>query len=111
MHATKLMAKKIPKVSVSQNKNVLDDLRHAHVAVSYNSSPGVVAAIEGVPVVVLDPSRSQAAPVATHHLNSLESPPTYDRETWIRQMAQMHWNIEEIKNGTAWQHLRKYAIK
>jgi len=71
MHATKLMAKKIPKVSVSQNKNVLDDLRYAHVAVSYNSSPGVVAAIEGVPVVVLDPSRSQAAPVATHHLNSL----------------------------------------
>jgi hypothetical protein len=109
-HKKTLLAKKIPKVTVSQNKSVIADLKRARVAVSHNSSPGVVAAIEGVPVVVLDPTRSQAATVSTHHLNSLEHPPTYDRELWIRQMAQMHWNIKEIKDGTAWKHLRKYSV-
>lgn len=110
-HAALIQSKRVPNVSVSNSPHILDDFRDAHLVVSYNSSPGVVAAIEGIPVVVLDPARSQAAPVSTHHLNSLENPPEYDRELWVQQMAQMHWSIQEIKDGTAWQHLRKYAIK
>lgn len=109
-HKRELYAKHIPGVTVSENQNIRDDLRVAHVAISYNSSPGVVAAIEGVPVVVLDPERSQAAPVAMHHLNNLEHPTYPDRDLWIQQMAQMHWTINEIKDGTAWRHLRKYAL-
>lgn len=110
-HAKQLKDKKIPGVRVSENQHILEDFKTAHVVVSYNSSPGVVAAVEGIPVVTLDPERSQASPVAMHDLNSLENPPEYDREFWIQQMAQMHWTLDEIKDGTAWKHLRKYAIK
>jgi len=110
-HARTLLARRTPGVRVSTNSNVRDDLKHAHVAISYNSSPGVVSAIEGVPVIVLDPARSQAAEVAAHNLNSLEEPLTFERDVWVRRMAQMHWTIEEIRDGTAWKHLRKYAYK
>lgn len=110
-HTRQLLTKRIPGVSVSRSDSILDDLKNAHVSVSYNSSPGVVSAIEGVHTIVLDPLRSQAAPVATHDLNSIDTPPVYDRELWIQQMAQMHWSISELKDGTAWQHLRKYATK
>lgn len=108
-HTRHLVNKNLPRVSVSSSKNIKEDLKNAHVVISYNSSPGVVAAIEGVPVVTLDPERSQAAPVAAHDLNHLENPPEYDREHWVHQMAQMHWSLDEIKNGTAWLHLRKYV--
>mgnify|MGYP005849038651 CR=1 FL=1 len=110
-HARSLIKKGLPGVRVSKNHHILEDFKTAHVVISYNSSPGVVAAVEGVPVIVLDPRRSQAAPVASHNISNLENPPIYDREKWVQQMAQMHWTIDELKDGTAWHHLRKYAVK
>jgi hypothetical protein len=104
-----LTARNIPGVRVSRSQHILDDLKNAHVMVHYNSSPGVVAAIEGVSVVTLDPLKSQAAEVSHHNLNMLENPPVYNREEWILKMAQMHWTLDEIKDGTAWRHLRKYV--
>jgi len=111
VHARKLAARRMPGVTISNADHIQQDLKNAHVVISYNSSPGVVAAIEGVHTIVLDPDHSQAAPVSTHHLNAIDNPPMYDREKWIQQMAQMHWNIKELKDGTAWKHLRKYAMK
>ena len=106
-----LTEKKLSRVTVSEATYIQEDLKNAHAVVSYNSSPGVVAAIEGVHTIVLDPEHSQAAAVSTHHLNKIDEPPLYDRELWIQQMAQMHWNINELKDGTAWKHLRNYAKK
>jgi glutamate synthase domain-containing protein 3 len=87
------------------------DLKNAHAVVNYNSSPTVVAAIEGVPIFVLDPERSQAKSVANTDLLEIETPKEFDREKWIQQMAQMHWTLSELKDGTAWRHLRQWAKK
>ena len=78
---------------------------------NYNSSPAIAAAIEGVPAIVLDPARSQAAAVSHHKLTDIEHIQEFDRESWIQKMAQMHWTLDELKDGTAWRHLRKWAIK
>jgi len=59
---------------------------------------------------VLDPQRSQAADVAHHSLDQIEKLQDFDRELWIQRMAQMHWTLDELKDGTAWQHLRKWAV-
>jgi hypothetical protein len=108
-HARQLAAKRIPAVMASKYPHILDDLKNAHVMVHYNSSPGVVAAIEGIPVVCLDSARSQSAEVSQHDLTMIDNPPEYDREKWILKMAQCHWTLDEIKDGTAWQHLRQYV--
>jgi fructose-specific component phosphotransferase system IIB-like protein len=110
-HKRTLARFRMKKVSISNNVSITQDLNNAHAVINYNSSPAVAAAIEGVPVFVLDPERSQAAPVAHHGLAKLENPQEFDREKWVQQMAQMHWTLDELKDGTAWRHLRKWAKK
>ena len=110
-HRRALSRFRLKDVMLSNSKSLLDDLRTAHAVVNHNSSPGVVAAIEGVPIFLTDPARSQAGEVAHNTLESLETPQEFDREKWIQKMAQMHWTLDELKDGTAWRHLRKWAKK
>jgi len=110
-HKRALARYRMRDVLISNSDNLLRDFQNCHAVINYNSSPGVAAAIEGIPVFVLDPSRSQAAPVANTDLIHLENPQEFDRELWVQRMAQMHWTLDELKDGTAWRHLRKYAIK
>lgn len=110
-HKRALARYRLPGVTVSHYDNILQDFISCHAVVSYNSSPAIAAAIEGIPVVVLDPERSQAAPVAHTSLSDLEKLREFDREKWLHSMAQMHWTLSELKDGTAWRHLRQWAKK
>lgn len=110
-HIRALQRYRLQGVTPSVSDNLLSDLKSAYAVVNYNSSPAVVAAIEGVPTFVLDPQRSQAAEVSHHKLNDLENIKEFDREKWIQKMAQMHWTLDELKDGTAWRHLRQWATK
>ncbi len=110
-HIRALQRYRLQGVSPSVSDNLLSDLKSAYAVINYNSSPAVVAAIEGVPTFVLDPQRSQAAEVSHHKLNDLENIKEFDREKWIQKMAQMHWTLDELKDGTAWRHLRQWATK
>jgi len=78
--------------------------------ITYNSSPGVAAAIEGIPVFVTDPNPevSQAFDVANTSLKRLENPKTFDRQAWIEKISMSHWNFEELRSGEAWRHIRNY---
>lgn len=110
-HKRAIARYRIKDVKISNNPNILQDFDDAHAVINYNSSPAIAAAIEGIPIFVLDPSNSQAAEVAHHDLKYLENIREFDRELWILKMAQMHWSLDELKDGTAWQHLRNWAIK
>lgn len=110
-HKRTLARYRLRDVAISSTDNLLEDFKNCYAVVSYNSSPGVVAAIEGIPVIVLDPERSQAAEVAHHSLKDINSLKEFDRTLWIQKMAQMHWTLDELKDGTAWRHLRQWAIK
>jgi hypothetical protein len=95
---------------ISNNARLVDDFAGAWVAVTYNSSPGVAAAIEGIPVFVTDPvpETSQAYPVANTDLAQIESPETFERQDWLNQLCMSHWSFDELSNGTAWQHIKKF---
>tara|TARA_Y200000002_G_scaffold70579_1_gene55145 strand:+ start:2728 stop:3675 length:948 start_codon:yes stop_codon:yes gene_type:complete len=94
----------------SPSVSLLKDLHDAYCVISHNSSPGVVSAIEGVPVIVLDPDRSQAAEVANKDLQTIENLSyDYDRESWLRRLAMSHWRLDELKDGSCWAHMRKWA--
>jgi hypothetical protein len=110
-HKRMLARYRLPNVIVSHTQTILQDFADAHCVINYNSSPAVAAAIEGIPTIVLDPTRSQAAEVSHHTLDQIEKLKDFDREPWIHKMAQMHWTLDELKDGTAWKHLRKWAIK
>jgi len=99
-----------PNVTISSNTSLLDDLHKAWATVTYNSSPGVASAIEGVPVFVTDPNPkvSQAYDVANTDLRNIESPQTFERQQWIEKLAMCHFNFEDLRNGVAWNIIKDY---
>jgi hypothetical protein len=95
---------------LSTSETLVDDLQNAWAVVNYNSTPAVAAAIEGVATFVTDPTptTSQAYPVANTDLSTIENPKYPERQAWIERLAMCHWNLDEIANGTAWQHMKKF---
>jgi len=110
-HKRSIARYRLPNVRVSNSESIMHDLQTAHCLVNHNSSPGVVAAIEGIPVFLTDPDRSQAKDEAHNNFADIENITKFDRQPWIEKMAMMHWTLDELKAGTAWKHLRQWADK
>lgn len=99
-----------PNVIISTNPSIIDDLKNAWATITFNSSPGVVSAIQGVPVFVTDPipERSQAFPIANFDLSKIESPVMIDRVKWIEGIAMSHYNFTDLVSGRAWAVIKEY---
>lgn len=97
-------------VTLSTNENLLDDLRNCWAAVNYNSSPVVGAVLEGVPIFVSDPQKSQCAEVANVDLSQIEKPNCFDRQKWVERLSMFHWNFNELQTGECWSHMRNYVL-
>ena len=93
------------------NMPLMSELANAYCMINHNSSPAIAAAIEGVPIFVLDPKNSQAADVAHVDVREIENIRTFDREPWIRKISMSHWRLDELKSGRAWRHMRQWAKK
>lgn len=74
--------------------NVLQD---TWCVVNWNSNPGTIAALNGVPVFV-GPD-SYASPVGNLDWSRIESPIMPDREQWANDLAYTEWTLEEIASG------------
>lgn len=82
-------------------------LAQARIMVTYNSTVGTDAVIAGVPTIAMDKG-SFAWPVTGH--DALEIKPEmlcFNRDQWAANLAYCVWNLEEIRNGTAWAHLAR----
>jgi hypothetical protein len=95
-------------VRLSGNENLFDDLHNCWAAVNYNSSPVVGAAIEGIPIFVCDPEKSQSREIANTDLAQIENPLMPDRQTWVERLSMFHWNFDELKSGECWSHMKKF---
>lgn len=99
-------------VGLSATSSSLEqDLINCWAVVNHNSSPAVAAAIEGIPVFVTDPLRSQASQVANTDLSKIESPNLPDRQQWIERISQFHWSHAEVQSGACWNHMKQWAKK
>lgn len=96
-------------VRLSTNPDFLNDLRNCWAVVNHNSSPAIGAAIEGYPVFVTDPTKSQARDIANLDLAKIEKPDLPDRQAWVERISMFHWNFAEIESGECWKHMRNYV--
>jgi len=96
-------------VFTSVSPSLLHDLQNARAFVGHNSSPGIIAAIEGVPVFLTDAGRSQAKEVAHTNFQDLAHINEFDRGPWLEKLAMCHWRLEELKTGACWEHMRKFV--
>lgn len=101
---------KYTSVTVSHKASIVDDLRNAWATVTYNSSPGVASAIEGVPVFVTDPTPqvSQAYDVANTDLSTIENPRMLERQPWIEKISMCHFNFDDLRKGVAWNIIKEH---
>jgi len=90
------------------NTLLCDDLKNCWAAVNFNSSPVVGAAIEGVPIFVLDTAKSQCAEIANTDLARIETPTLFDRQPWLERISMFHWNFNELQTGACWRHMRQF---
>lgn len=97
-------------ISFSFKENIQDELKNCWCAVGYNSTPNVVAAIEGVPVYVEDPTNSWAADIAFRDLALIENPPMPDRTEWAEKIANIHWSNDEVRSGQLWSAIKTYIL-
>lgn len=98
-------------VIISKRNDINDDFENAWATITFNSSPGVASAIEGIPVFVTDPDplSSQAFDIANFDLKDIEEPGMPERQHWIERIAMCHFNYNDLKDGTAWKIIREYV--
>lgn len=95
-------------VKISTHDNIQDALVNCWCTVGINSTPNVVAAIEGIPGYIEDPQHSWAANIAFTDLSQLENPPLPDRSDWINKIANIHWSNDEVRSGKLWSAIKNY---
>lgn len=95
-------------ITISTNENIQQDLINCWCSVGYNSTPNVVSAIEGIPVILSDIENSWAADISSSALNTIENPIMPDRTNWINKIANIHWSNDEVISGQLWQHIKHY---
>ena len=95
-------------IRLTNNVNLVDDLKNCWAAVNYNSSPVVGAAIEGIPIFVSDVAKSQCAEIANVDFSQIETPRLFDRQRWVERLSMFHWNFNELKSGECWNHMRQF---
>jgi hypothetical protein len=96
---------RIPEVENS-GLDLAADLARADVVVTFSSNTGVDAIMAGVPVIAYNKG-SMVYDIAAHSF----AEPLYrgDRNEWGRRIAYAQWLPQELKDGTAWAHLRKFV--
>lgn len=95
--------------TISKNPRLQDDLAGCWAVVNHNSSPAVAAAIEGYPVFVTDPTRSQCRDIANTDLSKIEQPHLPERLQWAQRLAMSHWKFDELRTGQVWSHMRAFV--
>jgi len=100
-----------PNVRISTNQSILEDFHKCWAVITYNSSPGVAAAIEGIPVFVTDPNPkiSQAFDVCNTDLSMIDNPIRPERQDWIEKISMSHFNFIDLQNGTAFNIIKDYV--
>ena len=95
-------------VTISEHASIRDALINCWCTIGYNSTPNVVAAIEGIPGYLEDPTHSWAKDVAFTDLSMIEHPPLTDRGDWVNKIANIHWSNEEVRSGQLWSAIKHY---
>jgi hypothetical protein len=96
------------KLTLSSNALLTQDLQNCWAAVNHNSSPVVGAAIEGYPIFVTDPVKSQCREIANTNFSLIENPGLPNRQQWAERLSMFHWKFDELRSGEAWTHMRQF---
>lgn len=93
-----------PKGAELSSRSLDQDFAQASCVVTFNSTTAVEAVLAGIPTVISDIG-SVAYPMASHEIDEPLRRP--DRTAWCHDLAWRQWKLEELADGTAWEHVRQ----
>jgi len=99
--------------SDSLKKKLEEEMKNAHVIISFNSNSILDAMIEGIPFFSFDRG-SVIYDISNHDLSSVENPSFPNDEIRMQRLyniAYYQWNQDEIRQGLFFEHLKKNAEK
>ena len=73
------------------------DVDSAYCVVNYSSNPGILAALNGVPIFTT--KHSLAHKVGNINMSDINEPSTPDRQQWLNDLVYTEWSTEEIATG------------
>jgi len=88
---------------------LLDDLKNAWACVTYTSTAGAVALMEGVPVFITHPACFYRL-YGSGGLAQIENPTIPNRNTFMTYYANSHWNLQEVEDGHYWEKFKQYRM-
>jgi hypothetical protein len=82
-----------------------DEFNNAYAVVAYNSNVLVESTCEGIPTFPM--SDESVVWDISNRIENLETPNLdIDRSQWLNDSGYMIWNMNELNDGTAWNHLK-----
>lgn len=85
-----------------------DDIAHAKCTLSWSTNAVVEAIIHGIPSIAMSPS-SIAYRLCHQEVLDPHNAKTFNRSQWLYDLSYSEWNIDEMRIGLPWRHLRKYV--
>lgn len=85
-----------------------DDLHNCHCVVTHHSNAAIDALIAGVPALTVAGVASVLC-----HFDDIDSPyfPSSDRlRQFLADLCYTQWRVEELADGSAWEHLKKEGL-
>jgi hypothetical protein len=76
-----------------------EDFAKAKIVVTCSSNVGVLSVLQGIPTVATYP--------VSMVYNLCRGSKTPAREQWLKNLSYCQWSLQEISNGSAWEHLKK----
>ena len=92
--------------------SITDELKNAHVLITYGSNAAFDAVINGIPSIVL--GDGIAKPISSTSLTYIEKPFFPAQESiyqWCCDLSYCQWTLEEFYSGEAREHLRRQIVK
>lgn len=92
----------------SQHQDLREVLNGAHCVVTHHSNTAVDGLVEGIPAFCW---QGVGSVLASRDLSQIESPAQPDgREQWMRDIAWCQWNVDEMRLGKPWLHLKSEGL-
>lgn len=103
------LAKPIPGTHFSPASDSIEDLLdECHAVVTHHSNVAVDGLVAGVPAFCW---HGVASPMALKDLAMIGDPYRPEgREQWLADIAYCQWNLEEMRSGATWRHLKNEGL-
>lgn len=98
----------LPGTEYARGKSLEQCLTNCHAVVTHHSNVAIDGAIAGVPNFS---ALGVATAIGKTDFDKIDDPIYPDgRKQWLKDIAWCQWNVEEMRNGSCWTHLKNEGL-